>query len=298
VRPHQAKSRDHLINDSVVAAVLLHLHQGRIENLEEPQSELVLEALRRSTRRLDGNASPEDIADYVQSYSVEQLDGLAVNVKGIYHELAFVELENSDGDAWNAEVFAATNHPASDAVLHHSGTGEEVLVQLKATDSVNYAAKASHEHPEVLVLATDEAVDPSRGVYASGFSNAELDERVQSTLDELNHTGMPLEEASVAASVAVLVGGGGVWRKWRRGEKLHAAELGSLGKDVMKAAGRNVVLVALSTTPAAPLVTLYLTGCLAKHGWELIARDTEAGSQTPKILRARPLQLTEEGSGS
>jgi hypothetical protein len=54
------------------------------------EEELVLQALRRSTRTLE-TASAQELSDYLGSMSENQLRGVASNVKGIYHELPFVD---------------------------------------------------------------------------------------------------------------------------------------------------------------------------------------------------------------
>lgn len=75
------------------AAILLILNKASESKIDP----LVLEAFRRSDSSLAG-ASVEEISVYLSGYGPEQMSGIINNVKGIYHEIAFVTAENADGD--------------------------------------------------------------------------------------------------------------------------------------------------------------------------------------------------------
>lgn len=88
-----------------------HLLAGRREEWTQDQ-ELVLAALRRSTRALEA-ADDEALANYLPELTTDQMRGVLSNVKGIFHELLVVRSENADGDdmtarllPWNTEVKA------------------------------------------------------------------------------------------------------------------------------------------------------------------------------------------------
>ncbi|MEZ5482343.1 MAG: hypothetical protein R3E73_09235 [Porticoccaceae bacterium] len=106
---------------STFSVVVMQLMSGYSEFSSDQL--LVLDAFRRSTPKLAG-ASPDEIADYLRSYSDESLPGVLANVKGIYHELYYVELENSDGDDWGAEIMGSVSHEAVDVRLTNLRTGE------------------------------------------------------------------------------------------------------------------------------------------------------------------------------
>lgn len=93
------------------------------------EEELVLQALRRSTRALE-SASAQELSVYLGSLSQDQLRGIASNVKGIYHELLYVQTENGDWDQVEARVKEFTNHPGGDVefIVDGNTIGE---VQLK-----------------------------------------------------------------------------------------------------------------------------------------------------------------------
>ena len=61
------------------------------------ESVLVLESLQRANPSLK-EMSISEIGNYLSGMSDESIRGLANNVKGIYHELLFVQKENTDGD--------------------------------------------------------------------------------------------------------------------------------------------------------------------------------------------------------
>ncbi|MCF6274873.1 MAG: hypothetical protein L3J05_03825 [Robiginitomaculum sp.] len=54
------------------------------------KQEFILEALRRPDNGLH-EASESELSEYLHSYTSEQLQGAANNVKGVYHELIYVE---------------------------------------------------------------------------------------------------------------------------------------------------------------------------------------------------------------
>ena len=169
------------------AGVLMLFHQGQAGALIAEDS-LVIEAFRRSDSSLS-DASVSEISDYLSEYSSEQQAGIINNVKGIYHELAFVEAENSDMDAWTAAIMPSTNHPGVDVVMSNSVTGEITELQLKATDSVSYASSAVEQHPNVGVIGTSEVAFGNPDITDSGFSNESLTEDVTSAAEALQGVG-------------------------------------------------------------------------------------------------------------
>ncbi len=85
-----------------LAVTFRRLLDGQLSELGA-ENDLVLNALRRSTNRLE-DASIEELCEYVQSLSPEQLAGVVSNTKGIYHELLFIEMHNASGAAESAEI--------------------------------------------------------------------------------------------------------------------------------------------------------------------------------------------------
>jgi hypothetical protein len=147
----------------------------------DPENAHVLSALRRSRTDLAG-ASQEELRDYLRSLDEDQLPGLVNNVKGIAHEVWYVEAENVDGDGVSAYIYEDTNHPDFDVVLVDNATGEELELQLKATDSTAYVENAIDEIGAERVVVTEELAD-ELGVESSGLSNEELTSDVEGVVN-------------------------------------------------------------------------------------------------------------------
>jgi len=160
----------------------------------------VLEGLRRSTGDLH-DATQEQLGDYLRLQSPEELRGVAANVKGIYHELWYVEQYNATHEDTRAQIFGATNHPGSDVQIVNVDTGQVVReIQLKAVESSAAVNMHFERYPEIDVLATDEVaatIHDSR-VDASGFANTKLDSDVVSHLDGLRDDTIATRTADAA----------------------------------------------------------------------------------------------------
>ena len=165
-------------DEIAIAGVLGDLYRsGNVD----PENAYVLSALRRSRTDLTG-ASQEELRDYLRSLNEDQLPGLVNNVKGIAHEVWYVEAENADGDGVSAYMYEDTNHPDFDVVLVDDATGEELELQLKATDSTAYVENAIDEIGAERVVVTEELAD-KLGVESSGLSNEELTADVEGVVD-------------------------------------------------------------------------------------------------------------------
>lgn len=166
------------------------------------EEDLVLQALRRSTRSLE-TASAQELSDYLGSLSQDQLRGVASNVKGIYHELLFVQAENEDWDAVAAKVKVFTNHPGGDVefIINGNAIGE---VQLKAVASEAPILEHLARYPDIEVRVTEEVAARMPGIESSGFSNAELTRDVYDRLAVLQGDGL-IEEISEGLATSSLV---------------------------------------------------------------------------------------------
>ena len=120
--------------------------------------ELVLHAIKRANPGFN-ELSVSEIGDTLSEYDEDQLFGFANNVKGILHELQFIEIENEDGDNVTASIFPETNHQGTDIMLTDEETGEIIFIQLKATDSSSYINAWVEEYPEDEILVTEEIAD-------------------------------------------------------------------------------------------------------------------------------------------
>jgi hypothetical protein len=192
------------------------------------EEELVLQALRRSTRSLE-TASARELSDYLHSLSEDQLRGVASNVKGIYHELLFVQAENGDWDAVAARVKEFTNHPGGDVefIVDGASIGE---VQLKAVASEAQVLEHLARYPDIEVRVTEEVADKMAGVESSGFSNAELTRDVSDRLAELQGDGL-IDEVCEGLITSSLVSSAIIAGRAARGQHLSGTQLRSFLVD-------------------------------------------------------------------
>lgn len=212
----------------VIAVTLQRLVEDatRFWQLEE---RLVLDALRRSSKRLN-DASVEDLAEYVDAMTPEQLRGVMSNVKGIYHELLFVHAENVDGDEVTARIFEETNHPGSDVEFIVDGDVIKAI-QLKAVASPNAIREHLVRYPDIEVVATEEVATAVPSVTTSGFSNAELSRQVENVVSELPGDTLAGEIADGAVTSALLAGGAAAAQVLRSG-KVSRQQLATAFGDV------------------------------------------------------------------
>lgn len=211
------------------------------------EEELVLQALRRSTRALE-TASAQELSDYLGGLSGDQLRGVASNVKGIYHELLFVQSVNGGWDQVSARVKDFTNHPGGDVefVVDGSVIGE---VQLKAVASEAQVLEHLARYPEIEIRVTDEVASRMPGIESSGFSNEELNRDVYARLAELRGDGV-LGEISEGLVTSSLVSSAIVAGSVARGQKFSGSQLRSFlvdaGVGATTAAVLDVLLLPLA----------------------------------------------------
>ncbi len=166
------------------------------------EEELVLQALRRSTRALE-NADASQLSEYLRALSPDQLRGVASNVKGIYHELLFVQVENADWVSVKAQVKEFTNHPGGDVEFIVDGNviGE---VQLKAVASEAQVLEHLARYPDVEIRVTEEVAARMPGIESSSFQNETLTRDVYDRLDVLKGDGL-IDEISDGLLTSTLV---------------------------------------------------------------------------------------------
>lgn len=232
---------------SVVVAVTFQrlIEDGYAELLLE--EELVLQALRRSTHSLE-TASASEISDYLSSLDEAQIRGVASNVKGIYHELLFVQAENEDWDGISAKVKEFTNHPGGDVefIVDGNSIGE---VQLKAISSERQVLEHLARYPDIDIRVTEEIAAKMPDIESSGFSNIALTQDVNERLQELKGDGL-VDEVSEGLIVSSLVNSAIVAGKVVRGQNLSKAQLQSFlvdaGVGVTTAAVLDMLLLPLT----------------------------------------------------
>jgi hypothetical protein len=205
---------------------------------DSTESRLVLDALRRSKLDLH-DASQQQLGDYLRPKLPEELRGVAANVKGIYHELWYVERYNATHEGTYARIFDATNHPGSDLEIVDADTGHVMRqLQLKAVESSAEIDGHLERYPCIDVVATDEVVariDDAR-VDASGIANAKLEGDVGSRIDELReHT--VAARAGDAALHALGIASAAELMQMMRGERKFPEAVMNTAAKVGMAAG-------------------------------------------------------------
>lgn len=171
------------------------------------EDQLVLDALRRSDPDL-ADASESEVSQYLSEYSAEQLKGIANNVKGIYHELLFVEDYNATHSDTYAELFGATNYPGADVVIRNLES-KEVLeeIQLKAAASTGYVMDHVERYPDIPVRATEEVAQKLPEVEGTGFRNEEITSQVTSGLSGATGDNISTQMVEAGGLIAVIEGG-------------------------------------------------------------------------------------------
>lgn len=240
IRGGESRLEQSSVPIGIVAAVTLKL-LGESTVFTE-QEELVLDAFRRSTSELE-IATSDEIAEYLDQFSPTQLAGIRNNVKGIYHEIAYVDAENADEDQYLARLFPETNHAGADVEILDADTGDVVeTLQLKATDSVAQVAAHLERYQEVGIQVTEE-LSEKMGVKGSGFDNQDLSKELSATIDKLSGDqdfqevlGTTVETAVTASMVTFLVSAGAALR---RGEEIETLKSESLDRaaSAMKLGG-------------------------------------------------------------
>lgn len=209
---------------------------------DSTESRLVLEALRRSTTELN-NASDEDLGAYLRSLSPLGLQGMASNVKGIYHELWYVERYNATHEDTIARLHQATNYPGSDVQICDADTGQVVReVQLKAVGTNEAVQEHLRRYPHIDVAVTDEVavkIDDGR-VTTSGFSNDRLHEDSYTRLQGLReHT---IEERSGQSALFALgITSTSELVQMLRGERAFPEAVMNTASKVVTAAGATAL---------------------------------------------------------
>ena len=167
------------------------------------ESQLVLDALRRM--RGDWNyASEAELGVALSSYDADQIRGVANNVKGIYHEMLFVDDYNRTHQDSYAEIFEATNHAGADVMIRSAQTHEVIAeYQLKAGSSDQIIREHFEKYPDIDVLATEEIARQYGLDGSSGFSNEEITGQVNSVITDVvdNTLASRVEDSAVLAGL-------------------------------------------------------------------------------------------------
>jgi hypothetical protein len=161
------------IDELAVISVISKLRDGKILLTEEEN--IILEAMIRSSEKINDIDSAIIFAKEMSSRGSEALMGAANNIKGIAHELIYVKTENKDGDTIIAFMPENTNFPKFDVVRIDTLKGEHEWVQLKTTANSEHINNWIEKYPgsEGSLVVNTEMAD-KLGLKSSGISDKEL----------------------------------------------------------------------------------------------------------------------------
>jgi len=165
-------------------------------------------------------------------------------VKGIYHEMLFIDDYNSTHTDTYAVMHPSTNHPGSDVVIYLVETDEHLVsYQFKATDNEQSIREHFEKYPDIDVMATEELASQNLdNVESSGYSNEEITQDVYGVVEALSENSLA-DRVSESAGYAGLAAAGFEAIQVLRGKK----ELSAGAPEGLKGAfvaGTSTALVA------------------------------------------------------
>ena len=204
------KNHEQLIKgDLFFALALARLLENKCESFNGFNGQMILMAWRKAyPKSLGENASCEEIAKFVQSYSPEQLEGLQKPVKGKLFEVYENYHENNDGDNYKSELYDSPNHPRVDLKITDTNSGKSMGIQLKASENKNYIESTLKKYPDTEIIVPKGIAEKINHplVLDSSISLKDIndinDKGFEKLLD-INH-GEYLAKGGIQASVAIL----------------------------------------------------------------------------------------------
>jgi len=202
-------------------SILTVLTNVMLNNLSEPSldDQMVINAFRRFKKDFD-DASFEEMGEYLSNMNERQIEGVINNVKGILHEMEFVQMENEDGDSIMASLFQDTNHPGFDVMMVDEKTNETWEIQLKTTENTSEITDWIDAHPDGEIQVNEELAE-KLNLPSTGLSDKELEVRVEDVVDKLKNV---TEDDSVwnyfpaltAVSISIIIWE--LYKKYQSGE--------------------------------------------------------------------------------
>lgn len=127
----------------------------------------------------------------VRSLHDSQIEGFISGVKGKLFEMRYMEYLNDGNlpDGYYAELAHSATQPGWDIAVHGPDGHVSSLLQLKATDSVEYVRHALERYPDIDVVTTDEVYSQlvmngaADHVSGSGITDADLTQHVTEAVD-------------------------------------------------------------------------------------------------------------------
>lgn len=158
-----------------------------LNKLSDPsiEDQMVINAFRRFKKDF-ADAPLEDMGEYLSEMNEKQIEGVINNVKGILHEMEFVQMENEDGDSIVASLYQDTNHPGFDVMMYDEKTNESWDVQLKTTENTSEVTDWIENHPDGEIQVNEELAE-KLNLPSTGLSDSELEVRVEDVVEKLKN---------------------------------------------------------------------------------------------------------------
>lgn len=145
----------------------------------------------------------------VRSLDDSQIAGVVAAVKGKLFEMKYVEYLNDDNlpEGYYAELASSATQPGWDIAIHGPDGAIASVLQMKATDSVEYVRHALERYPDIDVVTTDEVYSQlvmngaADHVAGSGMADADL---TQIVMDSVNGAEIHMDWTPPVISLALI----------------------------------------------------------------------------------------------
>lgn len=182
---NESQKTSHINSEYVIGGVIYALLSNSVVD-DSDESQIALQAIKRLKSNWH-DASESELSAALSEYEPEQLKGIANNIKGIYHELLFVDSYNKTHKDTYAVLFGETNHPGADIQIKFV-SDDKILreIQLKATNSSSYVEEHINRYPNIEVLVTNEVTSESNVFESSGISNQKITDNIDDILNKIS----------------------------------------------------------------------------------------------------------------
>ena len=268
-------------------AAMMYLIQGKYDSLDGPMGEIFVDSIRRGYSTKLGDATLEEMSEYFQGRTPEQLRGDISLVKGEMFENLIEKYENTDGDEWIAKLHEERNFPGTDIVFTNIESGETIEVQLKAVSTPSIIESAMQKYPDVPIITTaemEEYFGENPFIDYSNLTDDELEQVTSENFDILVNRLEPIDAGETVSGGVIAKSMGMLWpfimayiRKRIDYEHLEQAMVRVLGETGKMLASRIAYAIILG-----PVFAWYLLA----RGMLMLTRGAESLSRNRILVQA------------
>jgi hypothetical protein len=195
----------------------------------------------------------------------DKLMGLVSGVKGKLFELNYADWLNHGHlpEGWTAELAHHANNPGWDIAIHDAHGHVDSLLQLKATESLDYVRQAIVAHPDIDVVVPHELYDKLAGnhevlgqILDSHETLAHVDGRVADAVGHAEFAGAATHFPIVGPAIVIGLTVGLNCRAYRQGKITVREAMRNVGERGFLAILASGAAWAASTLAGEPLVGL------------------------------------------